>query len=156
MCRVFVHSLLAVPGQQAEKPLHTRVIRLENRLPLGRDPIDIERGLIGGHQGLDVGLVLEAEGEQLQQNQALRRGHANAAPRSRFHPGMLEDMPIRGQECFQLVDAHPVAPQHCHVMPRKLRDDVALVELEAQAGEGNEHRGQRDLGKVEDQIDSFV
>ncbi|MCY3016555.1 MAG: hypothetical protein NT171_17915 [Planctomycetota bacterium] len=38
-------------------------------------------------------------------------------------------------------------------MPRKLRDHVALVELEVQAAEGSEYRGQRDLGNVEDQID---
>lgn len=59
----------------------------------------------------------------------------------------------RTLKCFQPVDAHPVAPQHCHVMPRKLRDHVALVELEVQAAEGSEYRGQRDLGNVEDQID---
>ena len=53
------------------QPEHPRVVGREDRLPLVPYPVEIERVAVGCHQRLDIGLILELERQQFEQDQAL-------------------------------------------------------------------------------------
>lgn len=135
--------------------MHSGIIHLKDRCPLGLDPIEIELAVIGGCERLDVGLILQAVGEEFEENQALRRRHANRSSRPSLNLGTFEHMAVRGQQRLQPIDPHPISPEYCHVMASELLDDLSRIELKTQAFEAREHRWDRYLGDVENKVDVF-